>query len=154
MRRDRGRVFESLGFKKWRLEPKDAARRFIGPPGYPDMLPVYFVSTRRRCHVCAFSSGLHSQRSPLTLTNPQPPLHSQQPSPIHPSLLYGRLHTTTPPLASTVHSLTPQSRLSTHFTLASSRASLRCLDSCAASSPPLCARHRPPSGEILELQAH
>ena len=75
---------------------------------------VYFVRTRRRCVVFAFLSGLHFLRIPLT--HPQPALHPQPHSPMHPPLLWQTPHHPYPAL----HSLTPPNRLFTHLTPASS----------------------------------
>ena len=104
-----GRVFEPVGLMKRGWNQKTQLGVYL-PPGYPDIIPVYFVSTRRRCRVCAFSSGLHFPRTPLA--NLQPPLHLQPPSPIHSPLLWQTTHHPYQAL----HSLTPQSRTSTHFT--------------------------------------
>ena len=76
---------------------------------YPDSIPVYFVATRRCCRVCAFLSGLHFPRSPLT--NPH---NTTSPTPSSTTLSHTSL------FALALHSLTPQTRLSTHFTPASS----------------------------------
>ena len=84
-----GRVFEPVSLMKRGWNQKTQLGVYL-PPGYPDIIPVYFVSTRRRCRVCAFSSGLHFPRTPLA--NLQPPLHLQPPSPIHSPLLWLTTH--------------------------------------------------------------
>ena len=110
-----GRVFEPVGLMKRDLDVQAqiGVELMAGPNSD---LRVYFISTHRRCLVFAFMLGLHSPRIPLTHPHPALQLHPQPHSPMHPPLLWQTPHH--PYLA--LHSLTPQSRLSTQLTPASS----------------------------------
>ena len=145
MCRDRSRV-RARGSHEVRPEPKDASRRpaYAWILGYcPGLLRVNASSRAssslfaRFATSCAHRWPTYNHLSILNHTLPSTPLCSWQ-TPHHP---YQALH-----------SLALQSRLSTHYTPASS--SLPPLQPIhTANSPPLCARHRPPPGEILEQQA-
>ena len=133
---DRSR-FRARRFHEARVGGISAARRgaddqpFLGCAG---LLRMYASSS---CVVFAFCQVCHFPRT--SLANLQPPLYPQPPSLIHPPLLWQTHHHPQQAL----QSLTPQSRLSTHFTLASS--SLPPLPGVVHGEldPPLCARHRP-----------
>ena len=100
---------------------------------------VYFVSTHRRCLVFAFVSGLHFLR--ITLTHPHPALHPQPQSTLShapPLALAQTPHHPLHPFPA-LHSLTPQSRLFTQLTPASSSLTPLEPHPYGANSSPLCA---------------
>ena len=128
-----GRVFEPVGLMKRDLDVQ--AQIVVEPMSGPTSgVRVYFVFTHCRCLVFAFVSGLHFPRIPLT--HPQPALHPQPHSPMHPPLLWQTPHHPYQAL----HSLTPQSRLFTQLTSASSSLPPFCMELCTANSPPRFAR--------------
>ena len=81
-------------------------------------------------------AGLHFPRIPLT--HPQPAIHPQPQSSMHPPLLWQTPHHP----YSALHSLTPPNRIFTHTSHQPHPTSRRCSLTHTTNSPPLCARHR------------